>query len=112
MQVPSPTVSVPPDLNLQQMAAVGLQLTGMSPSQAETLVRSIDWTSTLVIPVPERIANSQTVSVDGQTGVLILQQRNPSASGYNLVWTRKGIVYSISGWGDSAQALQMADSLQ
>jgi hypothetical protein len=113
MQVPSPTVSVPPGLNLQQLAAIGLELTGMSPSLAESYTRTVNWTSTLVIPVPERMANSEAVSVDGEQGVLIRRARpNQAMPNYQLVWTRHGIIYAIAGWGDSASALAMANTLQ
>lgn len=113
MQAPSPTVSVPPGLNLQQLATIGLELTGMSASAAANYTSTVNWTSTLVIPVPERIANSASVSVDGQQGVLIRRAGgNQSAPGYQLVWTRHGIIYAIAGWGDPAAALAMADTLQ
>ena len=113
MQVPSPTVSVPPGLNLQQLATIGLELTGMSASTAEAYTRTVDWTSTLVIPVPERVALSESVSVDGQQGVLIRRAgRNQPGPDYQLVWTRHGMIYAIGGWGDPAAALAMADTLQ
>lgn len=112
-QVPSPTVSVPPGLNLQQLATIGLELTGMSASAAEDYTRTVDWTSTLVIPVPDRIANSSSVTVDGQQGVLIRRAgRNQNGPDYQLVWTRRGMIYAITGWGDPASALAMADTLR
>lgn len=113
IEVPSPTVSVPPDLNLSQLAAIGLQMAGMSQAEAENYTRAIDWTSTLVIPVPEQIANSAPITVDGQQGVLIRRSGGEGAAPrYRLVWTRAGIVYSIGGWGDPAQGIQMANSLE
>lgn len=113
VQVPSPTVSVPPGLNLQQLAAIGLELTGMSASEAEGYTRAVDWTSTLVIPVPERIASSESVPVDGQQGVLIRRGGDQNAAPrYQLVWTRHGIIYGIAGWSDPSAALAMANNLQ
>ncbi|MBK6433880.1 hypothetical protein [Candidatus Amarolinea dominans] len=32
-QLPSPTVTTPPDLNMQELAAAGLQMAGLSPSK-------------------------------------------------------------------------------
>lgn len=113
VQVPSPVVSVPPGLNLQQLATVGLELSGMSPSTAEHYTSTVDWSSTLVIPVPERIASSESVSVDGQQGVLIRREGSQQTMpAYQLVWTRHGIIYAITGWGDPASALAMANTLQ
>jgi hypothetical protein len=50
-QAPSPTVSVPPGLNVSAIAEAGLQLTGMSAAEAHAFSQTIDWSSTLVIPV-------------------------------------------------------------
>jgi len=32
--------------------------------------------------------------------------------GYALIWTKNGIVYSLTGFGDSSQAIPLADSLK
>jgi len=35
-----------------QLAQIGLEFTGMSSDQAAAFTKSVDWTSTLVVPVP------------------------------------------------------------
>jgi hypothetical protein len=113
-EIPSPTVSVPPDLNIQQVAEAGLEIAGMSPEAAQAFCQTVDWTSTLVIPVPRNATSYQTVDVDGVQGTLInLSHLGRSGQpGYTLVWVKNGIIYSLMGRGDSASAVSLASSLQ
>lgn len=112
-EVPSPTVSVPPNLNIQQVAEAGLEIAGMSAEAAQSFCQTVDWTSTLVIPLPRNASSSQAVNVDGVQGTLInISHMGRSAQpGYTLVWVKNGIIYSLAGRGDSSSAVALADSL-
>lgn len=107
---PSPEVSLPPGLDVQQLAAVELQLLGMSPSEAQQYVDTIDWTSTLVVPFPRGEADSKTVTVDGVEGILLTRRQNIGNS-YVLLWSRQGMLYSVAGAGDGSQGLELASEL-
>ena len=110
-EVPTPVVSAPADLNIAQLAQIGLEFTGMTSEQAAAFTQTIDWTSTLVIPLPKNAATYDQVTVDGVTGTLI-QRPADDAPQYALVWVKDGIIYAISSLGtDSQQAIQMANSL-
>ena len=113
VQVPSPTVSVPPNLNLAQVAEAGLQLAGMSAAEAHSFSGSVDWTSTLVIPLPRHAASYQTVEVEGVPGTLIdMPARGRRREiGYTLLWVKNGIIYSLAGSGAPDQAVPLAESL-
>jgi tRNA(Ile)-lysidine synthase TilS/MesJ len=50
------------------------------------------------------------VSVDGVTGTLILQK--DYVPKYMLLWVKEGIVYALSGPGDSSTALAIAASIK
>ena len=111
-QVPSPTVSVPPSLNVAALAETALQLAGMSASDAHTFAQNIDWTSTLVLPVPRGDSSFRTVTVDGVNGTLIESPPRDNYVGhYELIWIKNGIVYSMGGAGTSDRALAAAGSL-
>lgn len=112
-EIPSPTVSVPPSLNVAQVAEAGLELAGLSSDEAHQYVQSIDWTSTLVIPVPREGGSFQKEPVDGVEGTLISTPatgRRPA--GFSLIWIKNGIIYSLSGSDDAGNPLTLADSLQ
>ena len=109
VQAPSPTVSVPPSLNISQVAEAALELAGMGPSEAHSFCQTVDWSSTLVVPVPGNVSSSQTVNVDGVTGTLISLRSDHNR--YSLLWVKDGIIYSLNGHGDPNQALNLAASL-
>jgi hypothetical protein len=110
MEGPSPIVSVPSDLNIEQLAEIGLQLAGMSPSQAKAFCQTINWKSTLVLPLPRYVQSYDVVDIAGAQGTLI---NNPGGRGpsYLLMWARNGMVYSLVGFGNSAEAVPLASSL-
>ena len=112
IQVPSPTVSVPPNLNIAALAEAGLEFTGMSSAEAHSFTQTVDWSSTLVIPVPQSGGSYRSVSVDGVNASLI--ERAPQGNfrgNYSLVWVKNGIIYSLDGRGSSGRALAAAASL-
>jgi hypothetical protein len=113
-EISSPTVSAPPDLDLAQFAEIGLQFTGMSQAQAQAFSQTVDWTSTLVVPIPRNAAAYEQVTVDGVTGNLIRRLSNDGdAPQYALIWVKEGIIYAIGGLGNNAEkALEIANSLQ
>jgi len=112
VQTPSPTVSVPPNLNLQALAEAGLQVAGLSAAEAQAFCQNVDWTSTLVIPIPRNSSSYRTVSVDGVNGTLIeVLPRHENPGWYSLVWVKNGVVYSLNGGGSSAAATSIAESL-
>ncbi len=112
-QVPSPTVSVPPNLDLAQVAEAGLQLAGMSAAEAHSFSENVDWTSTLVVPLPRHATSYQTVEVDGVQGTLIdLPARGKRQQvAYTLLWVKNGVIYNLGGSGNSDQAMPLAASL-
>lgn len=109
-QLPSPTVSVPPNIDVSQLAEIALQVAGMTAEQAHEFCQTIDWTSTLVVPVPLQATTHQNVNVDGVQGVLISTNRLPIT--YTLLWVRDGMLYGLHGSGDAGKALAIANSLE
>ena len=111
-QIPSPTVTTPPDVDLTQLAVIGLEFSGMNQTQAETFAQTVDWTTSLVIPLPKNAFKYETVTVDGVSGTLI--QRAPDdAPQYALIWVKNGIIYAIGGLNnDTTAAFAMANSMK
>jgi hypothetical protein len=110
-QIPSPHVNAPADLDIEALARIGLEFTGMSPAEAAAFTSTVDWTSTLLVPIPGNAAIHQQVSVDGVTGTLI-QRSSDEAPQFALLWVKDGIIYAISGLGtNSQQAVEMANAL-
>jgi hypothetical protein len=68
--MPSPEVVLPSGWDPAALGRLYLTLLGVAPQEAEALAASIDWTSTLVLPVPVGEAEAAPVRVDGVDGVL------------------------------------------
>jgi len=110
-EIPSPTVNAPADLDVAQLAQIGLEFTGMSSEEAAAFTSTVDWASTLIVPIPRNAAVYEQVEVDGVTGTLI-QRPADDYPQFALIWVKDGIIYAISGLGtNSQQALDMANSL-
>ena len=71
LQVPSPAVNLPEGIDPTALAETAFLFLGMPADDARRMAGSIDWSSTLVIPLPTQAAQAREVSVDGSTGLLI-----------------------------------------
>jgi len=110
-EIPSPSVNAPADVDIDQLAQIGLEFTGMSREEAAAFTSTVDWASTLVVPIPKNAATYEQVVVDGVNGTLI-QRAADDHPRFALLWVKDGIIYAISGLGaNSEQALEMANSL-
>lgn len=112
VQVPSPTINAPDDLDINQLGQAYLQATGMSVEDAAKLSSKIDWANTLVIPIPNNVSSTTDVQVDGVSATLIEQSPDYSNPRYMLMWVKDGIIYNLSGVGDTSAGVKMANSLQ
>jgi hypothetical protein len=112
LQVASPEISAPPGLDIAGIGEIFLQVLGMTPEEAAQFTSSVDWTTTLIIPIPRNGTEYQDVFVDGVDGTLILQTQRSDFPEYLLIWIKDGVVYALSGPGDADSALQIADSLE
>lgn len=108
---PSPTVNAPAGLDLPQLAEIGLELAGMTSNQAQEFLGNVNWKSTLGVPVPRYMRSYETVKVNGVQGTLLNMagRRGPT---YSLLWAKNGTVYSLTGYGDSGNAVTLANSLR
>jgi len=108
---PSPVVNVPSGLDLKQLAQIGLELAGMTPTQANDFLQTVNWKSTLNLSVPRFMRSYESVKVSGVQGTLLNMagRRGPT---YTLVWAKHGIAYSLTGYGNSSDAIALADSMK
>ena len=108
---PTPIVNMPSALDVAGLAQIGLETAGMTPAQANDFLHTVDWKAVLTLAVPRALRSYQTVKVDGADATL-LSMAGRRGPGYALIWTKNGIVYSLTGFGDSSQAVGLADSLK
>lgn len=95
MQTASPNVVYPTDVDPALLGEAFLQILGVEPSAARQLAQTIDWTGTMLLPIPQGVGTYSEVSIDGVTGVAI-QPVDPETDP-GILWQKEGMVYMISG---------------
>jgi hypothetical protein len=124
-QVQSPEVDLPPGVDLRRLGEILLRVQGLTAGEARSFAKTIDWTSTLVIPVPTMGSEYHEVDIKGAKGLLVTMHQGTRrrANGSTvavtsgprrsaLIWTVDGHIYSLSGRGQGADLLQMAHSIR
>ena len=111
IQMASPTITAPPGVDLQQIGQAYLELMGMEMEDAVRLSQNIDWSTTLVLPLPTGSSEYTEVSVDGVEGTLIRSTGNRLNTDI-LLWVSNDIVYALTGNGGASTALAIANSIQ
>jgi hypothetical protein len=113
IQAQSPDVSFPAGLDLSKLAYAGLRVLGMSREEAYRMSVTIDWRTTLIVPVPAKAVAYRPINVAGNEGLLIeglaAGERYP---GGVLMWSSGGETFAIAGAVSGEELLEIAQTLQ
>jgi len=115
VQAPSPTVKLPEGVDPTQLGQALLQVLGMPEEDARRVARTIDWTSTFVIPLPTNVASFYEVEVAGHSGLMLVEAEESGARLPDsvLLWQAEGIVYGMLGQNvATSDLLDIANSLR
>jgi hypothetical protein len=118
VEFPSPAVRATGNASLQELRDVALSLPGL-PAQLVAQLKQLDLNSGVVpLPIPTGV-NSQSITVQGTTGLLLtsnisttIEQLKKFPAGSAVVWQTHGIIYALGGTiSDTNQLLKSANSL-
>jgi hypothetical protein len=123
LQARSPEVTLPPGLDLAELAVLGLQVLGLSPAEARSFARTIDWRSTLLIAVPAEQATYREVELHGTKGLLVTtvggsrpgtqgQRRQSGPRRSVLLWSEADMIFAMAGRGNGLDLVEMAQSMR
>ena len=113
IQAQSPEVSFPAGLDLAKLAYAGLRVLGMSQDEAYAMSVTIDWRSTLIVPVPAQAAAYRPINVSGNEGLLIEGfDRNEGVPRRILMWSAGGQTFAVAGSVSGVELLEIAQTLQ
>lgn len=111
VQSPSPDVNYPADVDPTLLGEALLQVLGTEPAEARRIAQSIDWTSTLLLPIPQDLGAYREVTVNGVSGVL-LEPFDADAEPA-VVWQKDGRVYMMmAGRLSVDELLAQADTVR
>jgi hypothetical protein len=101
---------VPKDLDTAAVLAIALELSGMSPDQARDFQQLFGWSGSVALSPPRFVRSSEIVTIGSGRGVLLTTggRRGPT---YVLIWAKGDLVYTLTGYGSSADAIPLAASL-
>jgi hypothetical protein len=108
---PNPIVNVPPGVDFEKLAEIGLEVAGMNANQVHEFLQTVNWQSTLVMAVPRFLRSYEAVKIAGAKGTL-LSMAGRRGPGYALLWAKDGKGYLLTGFGDSSHAVDLADSVK
>jgi len=120
LQTPSPELSLPPGIDATQLGEIGLRIAGLNPSEARKFAQSVDWHSTMLVPVPSGASSFREVHVGANKGLLIaFDERHEDRPGRRgdgatqLLWSDGERVYALVGKDISdATMLELANQVQ
>ena len=113
LQARSPEVSFPAGVDLSKLAYAALRVLGMSRAEAYRMSVTIDWRSTLIVPVPTQAVAYRPVNVDGNEGLLIegLAQGEEFPGGV-LMWSSGEQTFAVTGPVSGDELLAIAQNLR
>jgi hypothetical protein len=111
LQAPSPAVALPAGVELAALGEIGLRILGLAPEEARQLAYSIDWTSTLLVPLPPTAQSFRRMDVNGHPAVAI-QHQPPDQSPTNMIlWSDGDRVFALMSLEGMSSVVQMALSV-
>lgn len=118
MQAASPEIGLPPGVDLARFGEIGLRVMGLSASEAKRMAGSIDWRSTLLVPVAANATKFQQVTINGAKGLYletpegVTPNGNKRGPGGVVLWSRDNRIYAIAGNLEHAGLVAMAESVR
>ncbi|MFN2124853.1 MAG: hypothetical protein ACK2UP_15245, partial [Candidatus Promineifilaceae bacterium] len=107
-QAPSPWVEYPENIDAQTLGEAVLQVLGTEPREARRIAKNIDWTGTLLMPIPGEMVTYHEVTIDGVSGVAL---EPLDGSGGALMWQKDDIIYLFQTEGSTAELLKLVASI-
>jgi hypothetical protein len=118
IQARSPEVSLPAGVDLSRLGEVGLRVLGLDAGEARRIASTVDWRSTLLVPVPANASSFRSVTVQGNPGLLVekVQKRTDGSgtrsAGCVVMWTDGDRVFALEGSIGDVELLQVAESVR
>jgi hypothetical protein len=111
-----PQVLLPPGADLPQLADIALRVLGVERNEAYRIAQSIDWRTTLIVPIPSDVSYFREVDVQGKGGLLIgtvrARGRQAYQVGTQILWTSGDRVFALIGNLHPEELFAMAQSVQ
>ena len=126
IQARSPEVSLPAGANLPQLAEIGMRILGVEASQARRLSHSVDWNTTLLVPVPQDASSFRGVEIHGNPGLIVTssgegrlgegaghpREGERRQEGSIVMWTEDDRVFAVAGNLTDLEMMRIAEAVR
>ncbi len=116
VQARNPEVGLPPGADLARLGEVGLRVLGLDAGEARRIAGSIDWHTTLVVPVPLNASTFRPVTIQGRPGLLITLNGSVAVDGERrgslVMWSEDDRVLALHTNLSGGDAVVMAESVR
>jgi hypothetical protein len=112
IQARQPEATLPQGADLPLLAEIGLRVLGFEPNEARRFANTIDWRTTLLVPVPASVANFHEVDIGASKGLLIETTATAGPRASQLLWSVGGTVLALIGDVSPEELFEMARSTQ
>lgn len=109
LQLDSPLVRYPERLDPAVLGEALLQILGLNPLEANRLARQIDWTSTLLLPIPTDMASFEEMTVNGTSGIGLSSLDD---NFHALIWQENGRLYLLVAAQTMPELAELANTLE
>ena len=111
-QARTPQVTLPNSIDMRALGEIGLRILGLPSAEAKQFAQTIDWHTTLIVPVPPNASSFQQVEIGGRDGVLIQHQPPSQSPTTTIVWSTPERVFALVSIQHVAEVTAMADSVR
>lgn len=111
IQMESPTFEFPESIDEAALGSAMLQLMGLPANEAESLAASIDWTTTLILPLPSEDITYEEVVVNGTVGWLFTSELEGDNHA-GVLWSKDGMLYFLAGTQPSSELVGHANTVR
>jgi len=110
LQAPSPVVALP-DVELAALGEIGLRILGLSPDEARTMARGIDWKTTVLVPLPPTAQSFRRIDVNGHPGIAVGHLPPGESPTNTILWSDGERVFALISLLGMSDLMQMALSV-
>ncbi len=111
-QARTPQLTLSDRIDVRALGEIGLRILGLPPAEAKQFAQTIDWHSTLVVPVPPNASSFQQVDIGGHRGVLIQHQPRDQSPTTTILWSTSDRVFALVSIEGVQKAMAMATSVR
>ena len=109
LQTRSPELGYPTDVNPAVIGEAMLRLMGVNEIEAAGLAQQIDWSATMVLPIPTQFSSFREVRVAGAVGLAV---ESADSRGNMILWQQDGTLFAVIGDMETTELLNIADQLR